>query len=168
MAPVKKYLIVLAAVMLVASCAHDPNKFAVTRANKGAKAMKRDRHRRAVQYLDQAVAAVPDYAEAWVAKGMAHAEMGQISLVRESYLEAEGIYRALLQSEPNNVDLIVSEAYVLVLLGRRLEAARVVDQGQERLPTSTRLIFFSKGLGDPLDPLSGFDGAPLANPAPWD
>lgn len=165
MAPIKKCLIVLAAAVLVASCAHDPNKFAVTRANKGAKAMQKGRYRRAVQYLDQAVAAVPDYAEAWVAKGMAHAEMEQMGLARESYLEAEAIYRALLQSDLNNVDLIVSEAYVLVLLGRRLDAAWVIDQGLERLPTNTRLIIFSKGLGDPLDPLSGFDGDPLANSA---
>lgn len=76
----------------------------------------------------------PQFAEAWVAYGMASVRLGQTDLARQAYERALALHQARHRQNPSDANQAVQQIILLTLLGRPAEAETLLKQARAVYP----------------------------------
>jgi len=82
----------------------------------------------------QATSTDPQFAEAWVAYGMASVRLGQTDLARQAYERALALHQARHRQNPSDANQVVQQIFLLILLGKPAEAETLLKQARAAYP----------------------------------
>ena len=78
----------------------------------------------------EATSTDPQFAEAWVAYGMASVRLGQTDQARQAYERALALHQARHRQNPSDANQVVQQIIMLTLLGRPTEAETLLKQAR--------------------------------------
>jgi hypothetical protein len=81
----------------------------------------------------------PQFAEAWVAEGMASARLGQSDRVRQDYERALRLYADKSRQNPSDANPVCQQIFLLALLDRPREAETLLAQARTSYPNDRQL-----------------------------
>jgi len=102
------------------------------------------KHTKALLLLQEATKTDPEFAPAWMSKGMVYVALKQDKKAKECYEEALKIYEKQVEREPDNIDLIKEYAEVLSLLGDKKGSIRILNMAIKQFPKDKTLPLFKK------------------------
>ena len=102
------------------------------------------KHDKALLLLQEATKTDPEFAPAWMSKGMVYVALKQNKKAKECYEEALKIYEKQFEREPDNIDLIKEYAEVLSLLGDKKGSVRILNRAIKKFPKDKTLPLFKK------------------------
>lgn len=115
----------------------------------------------ALDLLQEATRMDPDYAQAWMSKGMVYRRLQDDRLAGKCYEVGQLLYYKKHLAAPDNIDFIKGYAEALSLLGRKDEAMVFLDQMIARQPGEKSLVYFKEMLKQPnplaVDPDHGIE-----------
>ena len=142
-------VVVVVSILCLAGCG-DSGSQAADRAQvlagQAAEAFHADDYVKARSLSQEAVTRKPDFAEAWLAHGMACAAMEDRAHARESYERALQLHAQRYRNDPDDANQLQQQVHVLFLLGRDAEARALLTQGLERHPEDRQLALFASDL----------------------
>ena len=147
--------LLLPAAFLIFACAHQeesPANRLLLQANMASFDRQYDE---ALTLLQAATKKDPEFAAAWLSKGMVYRRLQNEKLARMCYEAAQILYQKKFESSPDNIDYIKGYAEALSLSGKKKESMNVLDEAIARLPQERSLISFKEVIKRP-NPL-GFD-----------
>ena len=89
---------------------------------------------RAESLAQQAATLCPDTGDYWLLLGTLQVRNGKKSDAKASYRSALDAYKDQYKDAPTNSQLLIQQAYVLVLMGRPDDARAVIDKAHDRNP----------------------------------
>lgn len=95
-------------------------------------------------WTEIAVQLQPDFAEAWVCKGMAAMGLGDLVMAKESYEQALALHVARHNADPTNANEATQQVFALHLLARHDEAQDLQREMLVKHPEDKTL----KSMGD--------------------
>lgn len=116
----------------------------------------------ALDLLKEANKKDPEFAPAWLSKGMVYKRLQDEDLARKCYEVALLIYQKKHSASPENLDYVKGYAEALSLLGFKEESMRVLDKAIARFPREKDLLSFKEVMKRP-HPL-GFNQSALIKP----
>jgi tetratricopeptide (TPR) repeat protein len=123
---------------LSTSCTKAPPGAAASRsqqlAGESAAAFNAEDYSKAQALAAEATRLKPQFAEAWVAYGMASVRLGQTDPAREAYGQALSLYQARHRQNPSDPDQAFQQIFVLSLLGRQADAEVLLKQSRIDYP----------------------------------
>lgn len=133
----------LLVLLLAASCTHNPDEEATERSRRlakdGAAAFAAKDFYKAQQLAAEAANLDPEFAEAWVANGMALVRLGKSDEAKATYVKALELYQARQKRNPADADSVVQQIFLLTLLGRPAEAKTLLDQAHTSFPADPQI-----------------------------
>ena len=102
------------------------------------------KHVKALLLLQEATKTDPEFAPAWMSKGMLYVALEQNEKAKECYEEARKIYEKQYERQPDNVDIIKDYVEVLWLLGDKKESLRVLNRAIQKFSEDNTLPVFKK------------------------
>jgi tetratricopeptide (TPR) repeat protein len=109
----------------------------------------------ALDLLQAATKNDPEFAPAWLSKGMVYRRLQNDPLAAKCYEVAQLLYRKKHMASPDNIDYIKGYAEALSLMGRKEESMKILDEAIARFPRERALLSFKEAIKRP-HPL-GFD-----------
>ncbi len=140
----KKTISILFFILISISCVYHNTGRAKKIWMAATKASFERKHAKALLLLQEATKADPEFAPAWMSKGMVYGALNQNQKARESYEEALNIYEKQVEKEPDNIDLIKNHAEVLSLLGDTEGSVRILNRAIKKFPEDETLPLFKK------------------------
>jgi tetratricopeptide (TPR) repeat protein len=86
----------------------------------------------------------PQWAEAWVADGMASARLEQFDRAQQAYERALSLYQAKSRENPSDANSVFQQIYLLTLLNRPAEAETLLEQARKKYPDDNQLATLSE------------------------
>jgi tetratricopeptide (TPR) repeat protein len=120
------------------------------------------RYDEALSLLQKATKKDPEFADAWLSKGMVYKRIQNDELARKCYEVALLLYQEKHGSSPENMDYVKGYAEALSLLGYKKESISVLDKAMARFPQEKDLLYF-KEVMKRAHPL-GFNQSTMAGP----
>jgi hypothetical protein len=90
----------------------------------------------------------PQFAEAWVADGMASARLGQSDRARQVYERALSLYQGRSRENPSNANSVFQQIFLLTLLDRSAEAETLLEQARKNYPDDDQLAMLARHFPD--------------------
>jgi tetratricopeptide (TPR) repeat protein len=90
----------------------------------------------------------PQFAEAWVADGMASARLGQFDRARQAYERALSLYQGRSRENPSNANSVFQQIFLLTLLDRSAEAETLLEQARKSYPDDDQLAMLARHFSD--------------------
>jgi tetratricopeptide (TPR) repeat protein len=90
----------------------------------------------------------PQFAEAWVADGMASARLGQSDRARQAYERALSLYQGKSRENPSNADSVFQQIFLLTLLDRSADAEALLEQARKSYPDDDQLAMLAQHFPD--------------------
>lgn len=115
--------------------------------NQAALAMEEDDYAKAAALFRQATKLNPDLAEAWVGLGASLVQIDHVAEARSSYQQALEIYSERYAAAPSPNDLM-SQSFVLLLLGKSDEAEALLAKGEQTHPTASMITTLRRGFSE--------------------
>ena len=97
---------------------------------------------RAEDLYSKSVKLCPDKGDYWMSLGIVRMHVGKRDGAKSAYKSALNAFKAQEGSVADNSDVVIREAYALVLLGRPDEARSLVDRAHARHPENRALSSF--------------------------
>lgn len=141
--------------LCILSCAHQDDGSANRLLLQANMAAFDRQYEEALDLLQAATKNDPEFAPAWLSKGMVYRRLQNDPLAAKCYEVAQLLYRKKHMSSPDNIDYIKGYAEALSLLGRKEEALKLLDTAIARFPRERALLSFKEVIKRP-HPL-GFD-----------
>jgi Flp pilus assembly protein TadD len=141
----------LVALALVTSCqsSNNANKSRLEQlASQSASALNAKDYSQAQSFAAQATNIDPQFAEGWVACGMASVQLGQIDRARDAYEHALALHESRHRQNPSNPDQVVQQIFVLSLLGRSDEADAMLKQAQKDYPKDQQITTLAQDFNE--------------------
>lgn len=113
-------------------------------ARKSSFAMNREDFAEARRLLDEAVRLAPDFAEAWIGRGLASSKLKDFAAAKASFEEGLRLHTLRYQRDPSNTNELCQQAFTMVLLNRRKEAETLLQEGLAHHPNDALLGHFAK------------------------
>lgn len=140
----KKIISILCFILFLISCGYHNTGKAKKIWLSATKASFERKHAKALLLLQEATKADPEFAPAWMSKGMVYTALNQNQKAMECYEEALKIYEKQIEREPDNIDLIKQHAEVLSLLGDKKGSVRILNRAIKQFPEDETLPIFKK------------------------
>ena len=86
----------------------------------------------------------PQWAEAWVADGMASARLEQFDRAQQAYERALSLYQAKSRENPSDANSVFQQIYLLTLLNWSDEAKTKLEQARKKYPDDNQLATLSE------------------------
>jgi Flp pilus assembly protein TadD len=90
----------------------------------------------------------PQFAEAWVADGMASARLGQSDRARQVYERALSLYQGQSRENPSNANSVFQQIFLLTLLDQSAEAETLLEQARKNYPDDDQLAMLARHFPD--------------------
>ena len=139
----KMTLLTLLALALLTSCGRTPSDTALARSQKlatlSAGAFVAKDYSKAQTLAEQATSLDPQFAEAWVAYGMASVQLGQTDRARDAYGHALSLHQAGHRANPSDANQVSQQIFILSLLGRSDEAAALLKRAEAEYPKDEQI-----------------------------
>jgi len=116
----------------------------------------------ALALLQEATKKDPEFAPAWLSKGMVYKRLKNEELARKCYEVALLLYQKKHDASPENMDYVKGYAEALSLLGFKEESMKVLDEAIAGFPQEKDLLSFKEVMKRP-HPL-GFNQSALIKP----
>jgi len=112
-------------------------------ANRANKHFQQSEYSQALKLVIQATDLKPDFAEAWVFKGMTEVKLGLPEDARKSYEWALKEHKNRFETSSDSPHEALQQIHVLALLGREHEAQQLSNQIREQFPSSQEVKLIS-------------------------
>ncbi|HEY1764924.1 MAG TPA: tetratricopeptide repeat protein [Opitutaceae bacterium] len=98
--------------------------------------------KRAADNFAKAADLSPDTGDYWMKLGLMRIRLGDRPAARAAYKQAFDAYKDAFEHKPADTSPVISQAYILVLLGQTDQAREVLTKGAARRPDDPRLKIF--------------------------
>ena len=140
----KKSISTLLFLLIATSCVYHNTSKAKKIWLEATKASFERKHAKALLLLQETTKIDPEFAPAWMSKGMVYVALEQDQKAKECYEEALKIYEKQYEREPDNIDLIQDYAEVLSLLGDKKGSVRILNAAIKKFPKDKTFPLFKK------------------------
>jgi len=162
-ATIKKKGLFLMSMVLLLACAHQQDTGSVKTLWLQANLASYERqYDEALTLLQAATKKDPDFAPAWLSKGMVYKRLGNEKLSKKCYEVSALLYQKKHAYDPDDIDYIKGYAEALSLLGYKQKAMKVLDEAIAKFPREKNLISFQAVIKRP-NPL-GFNQSKTLTP----